>query len=203
MVQVVYVHPADGPHEMMIYVQTTPDINTIMAKIDVLDQQWSKTHHTGRYQLPIGVMNDATWPFAWYLRDYTHTCFQFPNATCSTTGNLPVLISGGDNTSSMEMQYGQQYASHQYEMRSQWDQGYMPPPCVGTLSNPCSSQQYIGVGLLPWLSYGNHPPHPGQFHVGLIAQNVWQWWWHRTPMGGIDSGYSMVLFIQKNAGVRP
>lgn len=194
MFQVVYVHAADAPHEMMIYVQTTPDVNTVMAKIDQLDQKL----YGGKHQLPIAVMNDATWPFAWYLRDYTHACFSFPSTACSASENWPVIIAGGDDLSSVQVQYSQTYAYYQYEMRSQWDQGYMPPPCIGTLTNPCGSQQYTGVGPLPWLSYGNYPPHPGQFNLGLIAKNVWQWWWHRTPFGGIDTGYGMALLIRKD-----
>src|SRR5947209_8091595 len=39
MYEVTYVHPADGPHEMMIYVQTTTDVNIVMSKIDELDQK--------------------------------------------------------------------------------------------------------------------------------------------------------------------
>ncbi|MGZ3623902.1 MAG: flippase activity-associated protein Agl23, partial [Ktedonobacteraceae bacterium] len=34
MYEVTYVHPADGPHEMMVYVQTTTDVNTVMSKVD-------------------------------------------------------------------------------------------------------------------------------------------------------------------------
>jgi len=199
MFQVVYVHPADAPHEMMIYVQTTPDVNTVMAKVDQLDRKLDG----GRHLMPIAVMSDATWPFAWYLRDYPNTCFVSPNKQCPATAHWPIIIAGGDNLSgggavpSIHDQYSQEYAYHEYEMRSQWDQGYMPPPCIGTLANPCPPQTYTGVSLLPWLSYGNYPPHSGQFDLGLIAKNVWQWWWHRTPFGGIDPGYDMALLIRK------
>ena len=48
MFQVVYVHPADAPHEMMIYVQTTPDVNTVMAKVAQLDQKL----YGGNHQIP-------------------------------------------------------------------------------------------------------------------------------------------------------
>jgi uncharacterized protein (TIGR03663 family) len=203
MFQVVYVHPADAPHEMMIYVQTTPDVNTVMAKVAQLDQKL----YGGSHQIPIAVMNDATWPFAWYLRDYPKACFSFPSTACPATANWPIIIAGGDNLPSVYTQYSEQYVYRQYEMRSQWDQGYMPPPCIGTPAHPCAPQQYVGVGPLSWLSYGNNPPHPGQFNLGLIAKNVWQWWWYRTPFGGIDEGYNMALLIRKDVsrhvGVQP
>ena len=198
MFQVVYVDPADAPHEMMIYVQTTPDINTIMRKVDQLDQKL----YGGRHQIPIAIMSDATWPFAWYLRDYPHACFSFPSQACPETANWPVIIPGGNDLSSVQEQYSQKYAYHQYEMRSQWDQGYMPPSCIATPTKPCESQQYTGVGPLPWLSYGNNPPHPGQIDFSLIVKNVWQWWWHRTPFGGIDGGYNMALLIRKDISTR-
>ncbi len=168
MFQVVYVHPADAPHEMMIYVQTTPDVNTVMAKVDQLDRKL----YGGRHLMPIAVMSDATWPFAWYLRDYPNTCFVSSNKQCPAIVHWPIIIAGGDN-----------------------------------LSGGGAVPSYTGVSLLPWLSYGNYPPHSGQFDLGLIAKNVWQWWWHRTPFGGIDPGYDMALLIRKDlsarSGVRP
>jgi len=74
MYQVSYVHAADGPHEMMVYVQTTTDVNIVMARIDALDQKLNGGKHT----LAIGVTDDATWPFAWYLRDLYECLFPVP-----------------------------------------------------------------------------------------------------------------------------
>src|SRR5260370_19796713 len=51
MYEVAYVHPADGPHEMMVYVQTTTDVNIAMAKVNALDQ----TMFVGKRQIPIGL----------------------------------------------------------------------------------------------------------------------------------------------------
>ncbi len=39
MYELAYVHPADGPHEMLVYVQTTTDVNIVMAKVDALEQK--------------------------------------------------------------------------------------------------------------------------------------------------------------------
>ncbi|HCI81439.1 MAG TPA: hypothetical protein DHW02_17320, partial [Ktedonobacter sp.] len=119
MYEVSYVHAADGPHEMMVYVQTTTDVNTIMAKVDALDQKYDG----GTHAMPIGLMNDATWPFAWYLRDYTNVCYNYPT-DCPAAKNVPVIITGGDNLYSAEVQYSTKvansptYAFHQYKMRT-------------------------------------------------------------------------------------
>ncbi|MGE5334213.1 MAG: flippase activity-associated protein Agl23, partial [Nitrososphaerota archaeon] len=66
MVELAYIHPADGPHEMMVYVQTTPDVTAAMAKINYADQKL----HGGRHQLQIWVGQGEEWPMYWYLRDY-------------------------------------------------------------------------------------------------------------------------------------
>ncbi|GCE17463.1 flippase activity-associated protein Agl23 [Dictyobacter kobayashii] len=143
MFQVTFVHYADAPHEMMIYVQTTTDINTMMDKIGALDQKL----YGGKHQIPIGLVDDATWPFAWYLRDYTNVCFNYPTGCQSTAQNIPVIITSGDKMVNMQYQYRDSYQFHQYHMRTQWDQGYMPPPCKVTPTNACTDPQpYVGVG---------------------------------------------------------
>ncbi|HEU5227204.1 MAG TPA: hypothetical protein VFU49_05275, partial [Ktedonobacteraceae bacterium] len=197
MYEVSYVHAADAPHEMMIYVQTTTDVDIVMAKVSALDQRL----YGGRHQLPIGVMGDATWPFAWYLRDYTSVCYNFP-ANCPQ--NEPVIIAGGDNLPGVFAQYGKDYLYHQYQMRTQWDQGYMMPKCVPSSSNPCTDPQpYIGVGPLLWLSYGDTPPPGASFNLGLAAKNIWQWWWNRQAIGATNGSYDMALLIRSGAGIEP
>ena len=50
MYEVSYVHAADGPHEMMVYVQTTTDVNIVMAKVDALEPEalQRQPHHAHR-----------------------------------------------------------------------------------------------------------------------------------------------------------
>src|SRR5258708_31325303 len=117
MYEVSYIHAADGPHEMMVYVQTTTDVNTVMAKVDALDQKL----YQGKHLLPIGLMNDATWPFAWYVRDYTNVCFNYPSGCANTAKAYPVIVSGGDNLYTAENQYAGatgSYALHHYHIRT-------------------------------------------------------------------------------------
>ncbi|HJT56589.1 MAG TPA: flippase activity-associated protein Agl23 [Ktedonobacteraceae bacterium] len=204
MYEVSYVHAADGPHEMMVYVQTTTDINIVMARVDELDQKY----YGGNHQMPIALTYDATWPFAWYVRDYPNICFNYPTGCPNWPKNTPVIIGGGDNPYALESQYsGQngQYVFHQYHMRSWWDEGYKPPPCVPTsANNNCAGQQtYGGVGPGLWLSYGDTPPPGAKFNLGLAAQNIWQWWWNRKAIGSTDGAYDMVLFIHKGLDVAP
>ncbi len=201
MYEVSYVHAADGPHEMMVYVQTTTDVNIVMAKLSVLDQKIDG----GSHQLSIGVMSDAEWPFAWYLRDYTSVCYGFPTACPTMVNQVQVIITGGDNLYTAEAQYGKGYLYQPYKMRTWWDEGYKPLPCVPTkANNNCAGQQmWGGVGPLLWLSYGDNPPPGAKFNLGLAAKNVWDWWWYRKAIGSTDGAYMMGLFIRKGLNVTP
>ena len=199
MFQVSYVHYADGPHEMMIYVQTTTDVNVVMSKIDALDQRL----YGGKHQLSIGVVPDADWPFYWYLRDYTNVCYGFPTS-CSGT-NPAVIITGGDNIEKYRSQYASStsksqapaYQFHQYHLRTWWDEGYKPPACVSSVTNSCEDQPtWGGVGPLLWLSYGDNPPVQAQFDPGLAMLHVWQWWWERRAIGSTGGTTDMGLFIR-------
>ncbi len=193
MYEVAYVHPADGPHEMMVYVQTTTDVNTVMSKVHALDQKM----FGGQYQLQIGLTSDATWPYAWYLRDYPNVCFDFPTG-CPGWKNVPVIIGGGDNPYGLEQQYGgtannpDKYTYQEYKMRTWWDEGYKPPATGG-----------VGPGL--WLSYGDNPLPNAKFNLGLAAQHIWQWWWQRRAIGDTGGAYDMVLFIRNDlsSAVKP
>ncbi|HKV59996.1 MAG TPA: flippase activity-associated protein Agl23 [Ktedonobacteraceae bacterium] len=203
MYELAYVHPADGPHEMLVYVQTTTDVNIVMAKVDALDKEF----YGGKHQMPIALTTDATWPFAWYVRDYTNVCFDYPGKCPGwTKDNTPVIIGGGDNPYGLEVQYGTAgggkpaaYAYHVYNMRTWWDEGYKPAPCLQTAKNPCTNQSGdTGVGLPLWLSYGDNPPANAKFNLGLAAQRVWNWWWNRVPFGSTGGTYQMVLFIRSD-----
>jgi predicted membrane-bound mannosyltransferase len=197
MFQVTYVHSADGPHEMMIYVQTTPDVNTVLAKIDALDQKLSG----GNHQLSIGLTDNATWPYAWYLRDYIHVCFQYPKGCMATAKDYPVIITGGDTADWFQTQYGSRYAFHRYKMRAWWDEGYKPPPVPCTTGN--CPPTWGGVGPWLWLSYGDNPPPGATFNLEKAVSNVWQWWWDRKAIGSTGGEYDMELFILKGHGVAP
>jgi hypothetical protein len=207
MFQVTYVHPADGPHEMMVYVQTTTDINTMMAKIDALDRKVDG----GRHHLHIGAMNDADSPFDWYLRDYTNVCYGFPTA-CSDP-KPAVIISAVNNVQSSQTTYatptanGKQpdYLFKRYHLRTWWDEGYKPPPCVPSPRDSCQGQpSWGGVGLFLWLSYGDYPPSSNaHFDLGRAIKNVWLWWWQRKPIGSTMGTTDMGLLIRKDLRMLP
>lgn len=202
MYQVTYVHSADAGHEMMIYVQTSDDVKIVMSKIDSLDQKL----YGGKHQLTIGVMDETTWPFAWYLRDYTNVCFQYTNPKAVCPWQTPdVVLTAGEQMFQAKEQFSNNYAYKQYRMRVQWDQGYMPPQCVPTPTSPCTDPQpYVGVGPLLWLTYGDTPPQKdAHFDIGRAANNIWQWWWQRKPIGDPNGSFDMYLMIRKDLNTQP
>jgi hypothetical protein len=208
MFQLTYIHAADGPHEMMIYVQTTPDVTLVMSKIDALDQKINY----GKHQLTIGVTSDAAWPFYWYLRDYTNVCYGFP-LQCLPAMPKPDVIIGADNTLlATQTQYalptrdGKQpdYLFQRYHLRAWWDEGYKPPPCVKSATKSCNGQpDWGGVGPFLWLSYGDNPSPNASFDLGLVVQNVWQWWWQRKAFGSTMGATDMGFLIRKDLGMTP
>ncbi|HEY5004014.1 MAG TPA: flippase activity-associated protein Agl23 [Ktedonobacteraceae bacterium] len=200
MYQVTFVHYADGPHEMMIYVQTTTDVNTIMAKVNELDQKLDG----GKHSLSIGLTSDGTWPLIWYLRDYPNTCLDYPTGCAATAKTIPIIITGGDNLYGYQSQYSATYNFQQYHMRTWWDEGYKPAPCIPSKTVKCdSTQTWGGVGLGLWLSYGDTPPPGATFNLGRAISNVWQWWWQRKAIGSTTGSYDMGLFIRKDLSVHP
>ncbi len=206
MYEVSYVHAADGPHEMMVYVQTTTDVNKVMAKVDALDQKL----YGGRHELSIGLMDSATWPFAWYLRDYPNVCFKFPTGCPTIAKTIPVIITGQEDIYNTQAQYvatpgkGPGYTLHQYHLRTWWDEGYKPPVCIPSKTQSCDGEPtWGGVGPGVWLSYGGSTPPGATFNLGRAVSNVWQWWWQRKAIGSTDGAYDMALFIRSDTGITP
>lgn len=158
MLFVTYVDPGDAPHEMLSYVQTTTDVTDVMAKIDALDQKL----YGGTHQLRIGLPNSqAIWPFTWYLRDYKNVWYYYDGKSIPPS-ELDVIITdpGADSVYTSPDASNPQglFASKQYRIRSWWDQGYMPPACVPSKTKTCDPNAGVGIGVWPWLSYGDPLP---------------------------------------------
>ena len=56
----------DTPRDLLVYVQTTPDVPYVVEQIEQISRKL--TNNTEIVGL---VDNEDSWPFAWYLRDYT------------------------------------------------------------------------------------------------------------------------------------
>lgn len=56
----------DTPRDLLVYVQTTPDVPYVVDQIEQISRKLSTGNDT------VGIIdNENSWPFYWYLRDYT------------------------------------------------------------------------------------------------------------------------------------
>jgi predicted membrane-bound mannosyltransferase len=209
MVELAYIHPADGPHEMMVYVQTTTDVTAAMAKIEAAD----KTLHGGNHQLEIWVGQGEEWPMYWYLRDYYLDAH--PGMYVSVDPNLTAKFAKGaavpdvlfllpsDAQAFMAAHRG--YHAREYKLRAWWDEAYKPPPCVPSKTVSCSNAANwgSGVGLWNYLSYGSNPPPNAKFDLGRATNRLWSWLWYRQPLGDVNGSYDFTLVVRDGLPIRP
>jgi len=208
MQRLVYYEPSVAPNEMLIYVQTTTDVQKVMGKINALDKQL----YNGTHQLHIGLTGAAVWPYAWYLHDYPNTYYNFSS---TKDGYQPEVIvadleGGAQNTTSV---VGDRYASQQYRLRWWWDESYKLPQCTATKTSQCSPQASWGTGDGPflWITYGAFPPTGCQdltnpkcdpqnapFNGALAANRYWNWLWLRQNISGTQPGSTDFVFFVRN-----
>ena len=212
MIFVTFVDPGEAQQEMLAYVQTTPDVTLVLSKIEALDQE---LYH-GQHLLKIGVDNDSKWPFAWYLRDYSCVGYDYPDndptATllCHGQEDTPdVLLLSPTATDAAQLfttpnpaKPHPLYLAKRYWLRAWWDEGYKPLPTCGCVSNPTALS--YGDGLGQWLSYGDHPPPPGQtFDLGKAMGNLWSWLWTRQPIGFADGSTDFLFLVRSSLPMTP
>jgi uncharacterized protein (TIGR03663 family) len=210
MVELAYVEPADGPQEMMVYVQTTPDVTAAMAKINAADRQL----HAGNHQVQIWVGQGEEWPMYWYLRDYymdphpnTYVTFDPASLTDKFAEGVAVpdvlILLPSDAATFMAAHPG--YHAKQYKLRSWWDESYKPLPCIPSKTVSCSSQANwgSGVGLANYLSYGSQPPAHAKFDLGRTVNRLWNWLWYRQPLGDVNGSYDFTLVVRDGLPIKP
>jgi uncharacterized protein (TIGR03663 family) len=109
--QVSYYH-GDIPVEMLVYTQTSPDVGMVMKQIDDI------AYRSGQGQDKLQVVYDSgvSWPFEWYLRNYTARTFI---GTGNPPLNAPVILTGVENGRDTQMiqQLGSKYVAQRYRLR--------------------------------------------------------------------------------------
>ncbi len=205
MLTLTQVDAANGPLEMMVYVQTTPDVDLVMSKITKADQAL----YGGRHELRIGVGTGEEWPFYWYLRDYTNVYYGY-NPSAADTPEVDVAIMLPYDPSHSDAQtfmavHPQGFQSKQYKLRSWFDEAYKPEPCIPTTTHKCSAadQWGSGVNLGPYLSYGTYANPHAKFDLGRAASRLWSWLWQRKPLGATGGSYDFVFIVRTSLPIKP
>ena len=200
-------HPdaASGPNEMMVYVQTTPDVTHVMREIAYADQ----VLYHGQHKLKIGVGSGQEWPWYWYLRDYTNVYWGYPAGSKTAP---PVDVAILDPAGNAQAQDGQTFmALHptgwqmkEYRLRAWWSEDYKPQPCAVAPGKPCPDGFSWGVGLGNYLTYGSFPPAKGaHFQPNVAWDRVWNWLWTRKPLGDPHGSTDFVFIVRDGLPIHP
>ena len=198
---------ASGPNEMMVYVQTTPDVTHVMREIAYADQ----VLYHGQHKIKIGVGTGQEWPWYWYLRDYTNVYWAYPAGT-KTAPQVDVVIL--DPAGNPQAEDGQTFMSlhptgwrmKEYRLRAWWSEDYKPLPCTPAPGHPCSASQSWGwgVGLGNYLTYGSYPPAKGAHFQPVVAwDRVWSWLWTRQPLGDPHGSTDFVFIVHDGLPIHP
>jgi hypothetical protein len=203
---------AKGPLEMMVYVQTTDDVDLVMNKIATADQKL----YGGQHELRIGVGTGEEWPMYWYLRDYyltphptatsqTYVTWAYDPAKPSTETPEDVLILLPTDAQVFMAEHPTGYHMKQYKLRSWFDEAYKPPPCVPSKGHACPSSANwgSGVGVGNFLSYGDNPPPNAKLDLGRAAGRLWAWLWVRQPLGDTNGSYDFTFIVRDGVPIQP
>ncbi len=115
----------DVPKDMLVYVQTSPDVTRLMGELDEFSALL-----TGGKDLPILYDSDTSWPFQWYLRDYPNKQFMGDALAEPPADDIAVVLVGPDTLSKNPDLAAtlSNYAPQRYAMRWHFpeDETYRP-----------------------------------------------------------------------------
>jgi uncharacterized protein (TIGR03663 family) len=101
----------DVPNELLIFTQTSPDVPDIMDRIE----EAGRVSGQGK-NLPIFVDTTYSWPWHWYLRDYTDARFSSPGDDVAPESNEVVLLAV-ENEASMQQHLDRYQAPFRHPLR--------------------------------------------------------------------------------------
>lgn len=100
----------DVPRDMLIYVQTSPDVPRVMSEIGTLSREL-----TGGKDMAIAYDSGTSWPFQWYLRNFPNRYYF--GTTITQPPDAPVVLITNDNLTAENTQMLAGYTYTEYAMR--------------------------------------------------------------------------------------
>ena len=100
----------DVPRDMLIYVQSSPDVTQAVEDIGKLSREL-----TGGLDMPIWYDSGTSWPMQWYLRDYSSR--RFFGTELTTAPQAPVVLIAGENLTTENRAMLSGYTGEEYAMR--------------------------------------------------------------------------------------
>ncbi|NUM46392.1 MAG: SMP-30/gluconolactonase/LRE family protein, partial [Anaerolineales bacterium] len=108
----------DNANEYLVYAHSNTPVKTIMDQVEDISLRMY-----GDLSMPVAYDDDVSWPFSWYLRNYSNQRYYQANPTRDLR-DVPVIIVGDNNFAKIEPVVGQAYYQLDY-IRMVWpDQGY-------------------------------------------------------------------------------
>ncbi|MDP9374277.1 MAG: TIGR03663 family protein, partial [Chloroflexota bacterium] len=104
----------DVPKDMLVYVQTSPDVTRVMDELDEFSAL-----RTGGKDLRIMYDDNTSWPFQWYLRDYRNKQYIGNTLAEPPPDEVAIVLVGNENLAAhpeIAQNLGD-YAPQQYSMR--------------------------------------------------------------------------------------
>lgn len=165
--------------EWIGYAHSTPDPVRVARQIEDLSRRYA-----GDLSMPIAYDNDASWPFAWYLRNFTNTHYYVDKP--DKPFDEPVVLVGSDNESATKPYLGDDY--YRFNNRLIWwplerykdfawenlkhklppDQ--MPPPPAEGEKEKVPTWTYLKLLVSESVRQGQDPAK---------RQTLWDVIWHR------------------------
>jgi hypothetical protein len=153
-----YQH-GDVPVDMLVYVQTSPDVTALMQTMDTLSAE-----QTGGKDLHVMYDSSTSWPFQWYLRDYANKQYIGDALTGPPPDDVALVLVGNDNLALHPEMASllANYVPQQYPMRWHFpeDETYRPFAIAPELP----------VGRSAWQSTGQ--PHGPLAVAGSVLSSL-------------------------------
>lgn len=109
---------ADLATEYLVYAHSAPGVKTVLSQIEEFSQRT-----TNGLGVEVAYDNDVSWPYTWYLRNFTNVRY-YGDSPSRDLQNYPLVIAGNDNWQEVERLLGNRFVSSEY-IRMWWpNQGY-------------------------------------------------------------------------------
>lgn len=103
----------DDATEYLVYAHAAGGVKDVMNQVEEISERIS-----GGLSLPVAYDDDVSWPFSWYLRNYTSARYYAANPTRDLR-EVPIIIVGDNNFTKIEPIVGQAYYRYDY-IRMWW-----------------------------------------------------------------------------------
>jgi uncharacterized protein (TIGR03663 family) len=171
-----YINP-DVATEFMVYAQGTPDTRLVAHELTYMSRRL-----TGDLSMKVAYDDDSSWPFVWYLRDFTNA--QFYGKKPGGPLDAEVVIVGPGNEAGVKPLLGNKYYRRQYRLiwwpYQDWYMNLTPQKVWTDLQDQAArkklwdvlwSRKYDGISLTSW-------PYVHNFAMYVrrdVAQQLWDY----------------------------